>query len=110
MKTKFKEVYEAAFQEVVARYAGLMAEVRGVSVNQVKKHALFDVMDFEDIHGKQAVVDLYGFLVYAEESDVLEHVVNGTLAHDIGGRNDQFLTPRSADYATTVWGEGYLKF
>lgn len=59
------------------------------------------LMEFMDTHGEEAIQKLAGFYIYAiEHLDQVkqDRAIVGTFAHDLGGRNDKFMLPRSDNY------------
>jgi hypothetical protein len=61
-------------------------------------HANFATIDMILNHGMDSLVDLYGFMKFAEQNELDAHAVKSTFAHDIGGRNDELMLPRSHGY------------
>ena len=56
--------------------------------------------DFQDIHGQSAVADMKAFLDYADhpETDLSVNQIKMTIAHDLGGRHDKLMLPRTDGY------------
>jgi len=58
------------------------------------------LMDFTDIHGEDALIALAGFYIYAikEMGEKSTHAIKSTFMHDVMGRKDRFMCPRSSAY------------
>ena len=91
----FKEI----FRRVAVRVWHLLPTVES------ERHAILMLTTFQRTHGDDAVRSMYGFIRWCEEnipdeqSRIMQITV--TLAHDIGGRNDKRMLPRS---------DGYIQF
>jgi hypothetical protein len=59
--------------------------------------ATFALMDFTHTHGQDAIIGMYGFILWAFEHDKKE-MIAGTLAHDIAGRGDALMLPKVCSY------------
>lgn len=65
------------------------------------------LMEFEDIHGPEAIEGLAGAYIYAidnKEGEEATRMINSVFAHDIGGRKSKMMLPRSSEYVK-VWRE-----
>lgn len=64
-------------------------------------HAVLMIDEAEEVHGQSYIIGMAGFLAYARENkrDVEERSIRSTLAHDLNCRKDQFMLPRTAEYA-----------
>jgi hypothetical protein len=69
------------------------------------------LMDFEGTHGIQAVKNMYGFKRYCEtqkdsrfrnKPDERERAIRSAIFHDINGRNDATMLPRTTSYGEFV--------
>ena len=61
----------------------------------------FALTDFYDTHGKDGIFGLAGFLVWASEylkEPERQDAITECFNHDISGRNDETMLPRSDDY------------
>lgn len=60
------------------------------------------LFDFADIHGEDALAALAGFYLYAIKEiggEEGHRAIVSTFSHDVLGRKDAFMDPRSSDYA-----------
>jgi predicted HD phosphohydrolase len=57
------------------------------------------VSDYEDYQGVDALVAMAGFLQYAKDEGLDKDIITITLAHDLGGRKDKLMLPRTSDYS-----------
>lgn len=65
------------------------------------------LMDFTDIHGEDALIGLAGFYIYAIKEikgDKGSNAIKSTFAHDVIGRKDRHMLPRSI-----AFGEYFTK-
>jgi len=64
--------------------------------------ALFDLdymlMGFVKTHGVPALEDMFYFCRWAVKTDLDLDVQRMTIMHDLGGRNDKLMTPRTSRY------------
>lgn len=63
----------------------------------------FALMDFLAIHGDDSLQALAGFYVWcinnlAHDQEKQRHAIRSTFAHDLGGRRETCISPRSSDY------------
>lgn len=60
------------------------------------------ILEFEMEHGTDAVISLFGFIRYIQTSDKTkeeqERALKQGLSHDINGRYDKYMLPRSSGY------------
>lgn len=61
--------------------------------------AVFLVSDYEDYQGVDSLVAMAGFLQYAKDNAIDKSTITITLAHDLGGRKDKLMLPRTSDYS-----------
>lgn len=70
---------------------------------------VLSLMDFSDIHGDDALVDLCGFYLWCfdniEDPDKRMAAIQTTFAHDIRNMRDRGFMPRSSGYS-----ESFHKF
>lgn len=62
-------------------------------------NALFMLDEYEETHGQAYIVAMAGFLNYAQVEKMGVFDVKATLAHDLNGRKDKLMLPRTSDYA-----------
>lgn len=61
--------------------------------------AVWVVSEFEYTHGPDALVAMAGFIRYAMDNSLESDIVKITLVHDLAGRNDKLMLPRTSDYS-----------
>ncbi len=62
------------------------------------------LMDYEKACGhRNAVLDLWGVIIFANEYDQPDGFVGSTIGHDLNKENDKWLTPRSEGYRQEVF-------
>lgn len=65
------------------------------------------LMDFEDIHGPESLEGLAGLYIFAinnKKGEEQIRMITNAFAHDIGGRRDVCMLPKSSGYVE-VWRE-----
>ena len=71
------------------------------------------LMQFQDTHGDAAVEGLAGFYLHAirkfKGDESSSNAIASTFAHDLNGRMDQHMLPRSNSYID-VWKEEFNKY
>lgn len=69
---------------------------------QVSKYGLFSALnEMAKTHGEKAIIDLAGFHKYMianYEGEQQQQGIVATFAHDLNGRNDRTVLPRSHGY------------
>lgn len=83
--------YESCYEQVVKAIPQYVPEVSPTG-------AIFLVSDYEDIQGPDALVAMAGFLQYAQKEGLDRDMIKLTLVHDLAGRNDKMMLPRTSDY------------
>ena len=84
--------YEACYEQVlkaIPKYIDQLSETQ----------AVFLASEYEQIQGEDAIIALAGFINYAETKGVPVSDIKVTLVHDLNGRKDRHMLPRSSDYA-----------
>lgn len=66
------------------------------------------LMDYEDKFGEPGIIDLYAWLVYAVRNDIKYPYT--AIGHDVNGRNEDHMLPRTDGYGVEVWGDDYSNF
>lgn len=61
------------------------------------------LIEFANQHGDEAVVSMYGFLRYVathkgDDRNKDEGMIKATIGHDLNGRNDKHMLPRTNSY------------
>jgi hypothetical protein len=56
------------------------------------------LFDFENTHGDDSIIKMYGFLRYAAINKLDSDKVRATIAHDLNGRNCKVTLPKTDDY------------
>lgn len=71
-------------------------------LDEIDQHDfVFMLMEFQDIHGDEAVQGLAGFYCYAIDKiggRKGSEAIQETFRHDLYGRKEKGMLPRSADY------------
>lgn len=57
------------------------------------------ILEYAKTHGDESILGLNGFLNYAEKSNLDKEEVFCTISHDLHGRLDKLMLPRTYDYA-----------
>lgn len=73
---------------------------------------VFMLMDFQEVQGDEAIEALAGFYVWCIDNlkgDKCTHAIVTTFTHDLNGRNDKHMLPRSSDYKK-YWDEEVKKY
>jgi hypothetical protein len=60
---------------------------------------VFMLYEFEELHGKTATRGLIGFVKFAQANDLRTGLITSTIGHDLNGRRDKHMSPRSYSYA-----------
>ena len=56
-------------------------------------------------HGENAVNDMYGWVLWAQKEGYDNTHIMVSLYHDLAGRDDKFMQPRTVDYMETYLAE-----
>ena len=84
--------YEIFYRQCIDAVEKYFPEVTRVT-------AFFMIDEAEQIHGESYIIGMAGFLAYAHcNEDMEEHQIKATLAHDLNGRKDPTMLPRTAEY------------
>lgn len=83
MKTHFIDVIDK-----IADYTSVIS----------KRNIAIYLTEYTSTHGETAVQALYDFINYAEKNNVKKEIIMATIVHDLGGRNDKLMSPRSISY------------
>lgn len=54
--------------------------------------------EYRDTHGNAALKAIAGYVKWARENEKVEDEIIMTIAHDVGGRNDKLMLPRTFSY------------
>jgi len=97
---KRKMTREEAYTEAITMLPEVCLELLRIQNREYHVNAL---EDYERVFGKAGIIDLYAFYLYAKATKTDEHIVVITFAHDLHGRNDRLMLPRSDGYKETVF-------
>lgn len=92
----------AAIQFLVDRWEWFTTPVEDApdSYNRLLFLGMLD--EFSDTHGEEAIQALAGFIVWAfdniQDSEKRMKDIKSTIVHDLNGRNEKVMLPRTADY------------
>jgi hypothetical protein len=57
------------------------------------------LMQYQDTHGENAIIAMWGWTLFCEKHEDASKMLWPTISHDLNGRNDDKMLPRSSDYA-----------
>ncbi len=83
--------YENCWAQVVKAIPHYIPEVSQTG-------AIFLLSEYEETHGPDALVAMAGFLAYAQDHSLEDADIKLTLVHDLAGRKDSMMLPRTSDY------------
>lgn len=83
--------YESCYEQVLKAIPNFIPEISPTG-------AIFLCSDYEDVQGPDAIIAMAGFLRFAADQGLDPDVVKSTLVHDLAGRNDKLMLPRTSDY------------
>lgn len=85
------QFYESCYEQVLKAIPQYIPEVTPTG-------AIFLASDYEDVQGPDALVAMAGFIRYAQSHELDADDIKLTLVHDLAGRNDKMMLPRTSDY------------
>lgn len=71
---------------------------------------IFQLMEYQDKKGDDAIIALAGFYLFVITELTIEkrtHAILSTFSHDLNGRNDKYMLPRSSSYKDVFMNEFY---
>jgi len=83
--------YESCYDQVLKAISHYIPEVSTTG-------AVFLASDYEDIQGPGAIIAMAGFLRFAADKQLDGETIKLTLVHDLAGRKDKLMLPRTSDY------------
>jgi hypothetical protein len=91
MEKTFNPTYEIYYRQCLD---GIMHHL---SLNRLS--ALFALDEYESTHGEAYIIAMAGFINYAQTEKLDDFAIQSTLVHDLNGRKDKLMLPRTSDYA-----------
>jgi len=85
----------------VEDYTDVFCEVRDRAASLLERdptQVAFILMEYEDIFGEQAVLDLQGFMHWCNKNNDSKNLLRVTVAHDLYDRKEPFMSPRTEGY------------
>lgn len=58
--------------------------------------------EFAITHGENALQDMDAYIQWAEQNDQSASEIRETIAHDLSGRKDKFMVPRTSGYEEQI--------
>jgi hypothetical protein len=59
---------------------------------------IFILDEMAEGHGDNSILAMAGFIQWALNEDLDTRAIHSTLAHDLNGRKDKYMLPRTSDY------------
>ena len=100
--THFDVVYKDSFRNLVNYITDFAAS------QFMRQQIALKLQDYSDTEGRQALIDLWAWLLYAHHHNV--GYAYADVAHDLNNYNATFFTPRTQGYAVQIWGEGFINY
>ena len=91
MEKTFNPTYEIYYRQCLD---GIMHHL---SLNRLS--AILALDEYEATHGEAYIIAMAGFINYAQTEQLDDFAVQSTLVHDLNGRKDKLMLPRTSDYA-----------
>lgn len=88
--------YRQKRRKVVGQAFDFLCDRNVLKIDQVIYVGM--LMEFQEIHGDEAIIALAGFYTWCISHNQ-EDNIQPTFAHDLHGRNEEFMSPRSSSYA-----------
>jgi len=67
--------------------------------NVVRIDLVMMLDEFGEVFGDKGLEDLVAFIDYGVAQGMTDELITATLYHDIGGRHERFMSPRTSDYS-----------
>ncbi len=91
-KIHFKVLRNRAFNFILEEMVERFPEQNRIMLMSI-------LLTYIDNKGDNAVADLYGFFMYCRDVEHEDGFIWENIMHDINGRDDRFMSPRTSGYA-----------